>query len=71
MTSVIVLNIALILLVLAVIVGMKAWAIATQHRDHLAHIGERRRVPDRRRRPAPTHVERRSGERRYGGALTA
>jgi hypothetical protein len=71
MTTAILLNIALALLVFAVIIGIKVWAIVTHHRDRPAHVGERRRSPDRRRRAAPAHVERRSGARRYGEALTA
>ena len=71
MTIAIVLNTVLALLVLAVILAMKVWAIVTHHRDRVHLVGERRRAPDRRRRAAPTPVERRSEDRRYGGVLTA
>jgi hypothetical protein len=71
MTAAIVINSVLAAIVLAVILGMKVWAIVTHHRDRVAHVGERRHVSDRRRKAAPAHVERRREERRYGDALTA
>jgi hypothetical protein len=71
MTQGIVMNVVLAVVVLAVILGMAAWAIVTHPRDRLALVGERRRAPDRRRRVVHPNVERRRGDRRYGDALTA
>jgi hypothetical protein len=71
MTGVLAINIILALIVLAVILGMAAWAVITHPRDRTALVGERRRVADRRTVAAPTHIERRNGERRYGSAVTA
>jgi hypothetical protein len=71
MTGAILVNAIIGLSVFAVIVGMAVWAISTQLRDRVAVVGERRQAPDRRRQAARPQVERRSGDRRYGRAVTA
>jgi hypothetical protein len=68
--AMLILNVVLIVLVLAVLVGAHLYAVATQHRDHGAvHTGPvfRRRVfSERRRRSRPVTVERRTKVARGG-----
>ena len=75
MTSALVLNIMFALLVLAAIFGLCLWAIATQDRDRIGRVAERRRGVERRarvRHELPAHAERpRSEDRRYGSTATA
>jgi hypothetical protein len=66
----VILNVLFAVLVLAVLVGAHLYAVATQHRDHGAvHTGpvfHRHVWSDRRRRPRPVSVERRSQPPRAG-----
>ncbi|MEO8966621.1 MAG: hypothetical protein ABI355_03445 [Solirubrobacteraceae bacterium] len=50
MSTALALNLILMAIVLAAIVGMHHWAIRTQHHDPHFHEGERRQVRDRRQR---------------------
>lgn len=73
MTTAIILNIILATAIFATIVGMLAWAIATQSRDDGRHVVarargiNRQRVPARRPRTAQTEARR--TERRQGHGL--
>jgi hypothetical protein len=75
MSSALVLNLILMAIVLAVIVGMHHWAIRTQHHDpHFMSVDDRRRGQDRRRdraTAAETAADRRRADRRAGRAVTA
>ena len=65
-----ILNVVLVVVVLAVLVGGHLYAVATQHRDHGAvHTGPvfgRRVFSERRRRSRPVSVERRATPARGG-----
>ncbi len=73
MTTAIILNVLFATAIFATIVGLLAWAIATQSRDDGRHAVVRRRGIDRRRvpvgRPRTAHSEARRIERRHGHGL--
>ena len=62
--AMIILNVLFVVLVVAVLVGGHLYAVATQHRDHgvvaEGPIHRRRVWSERRHRPRPVAVERRS-----------
>lgn len=68
MTTAILINAILAVAILAAIVGMKIWAIRTQHHDHTAAVKRGRSAHRHAPRAHTAHHERREVERRPGSS---